>query len=98
MVGFRLSLEAEEDIIGIAEHGILAFGEAQAERYHQELFTLIALIADHPRMARERREIVPPVRIQPFKAHLVVYLIEDDGEVLVLRVRHAHENWESEEK
>jgi len=98
VVGFRLSLEAEEDIIGIAEHVILAFGEAQAERYHQELFTLIALIADHPRMARERREILPPVRIQPFKSHLVVYLIEDDGAVLVLRVRHAHENWESEGK
>ncbi|CAD7023574.1 type II toxin-antitoxin system RelE/ParE family toxin [Pseudorhizobium endolithicum] len=97
-MGFRLSREAEEDIVAIAEHGVLAFGEAPARRYHQELFTLMALIADHPRMARERREIVPPVRIQPFKAHLVVYLIEDDNQVLVLRVRHAHENWESEEE
>lgn len=96
-MGFRLSRQAEEDIVAIAEHGILAFGEAQASRYHQELITLMALIGDHPRMARERREIVPPVRIQPFKAHLVVYLIEDNGEVLVLRVRHAHENWEGEE-
>lgn len=97
-MGFRLSREAEEDIVAIAESGILAFGEAQARRYHEELFTLMELIGDHPRMARERREIVPPVRIQPFKAHLVVYLIEDDGGVLVLRVRHAHENWESEEE
>lgn len=76
-MGFRLSRKAEEDIIGIAEHGILAFGEAQAMRYHQELFTLIAPIADHPRMARARLEMVPPVRIQPFKAHLVVYLVEE---------------------
>lgn len=97
-MGFRLSREAEEDIVAIAEHGILAFGEAQARRYHQELFALMTLIGDNPRMARERREVVPPVRIQPFKAHLVVYLIEDDNKVLVLRVRHAHENWESEEE
>ena len=97
-MGFRLSREAEEDIVAIAEHGILAFGEAHAGRYHRELFTLLTLIGDHPRMARERREIVSPVRIQPFKAHLVVYLIQEDGEVLVLRVRHAHENWESEEE
>ena len=97
-MSFRLSREAEEDIVTIAEHGILVFGEAQARRYHHELFTLLALIADHPRMARERREIVPPVRIQPFKAHLVVYLIEDDGNILILRVRHAHESWESDEE
>jgi toxin ParE1/3/4 len=57
----------------------------------------MALIGDNPRMARERREIIPPVRIQPFKAHLVVYLIEDDGEVLVLRVRHARGDWESKQ-
>ena len=93
-MGFRLSREAEEDTIAIAEHGLAVFGEAQTRRYHEDLFTLIGLIADHPHMARERREIEPPVRIQPFKAHLVVYLIEGDGNVLVLRVRHAHENWE----
>jgi toxin ParE1/3/4 len=95
-LSFRLSREAEEDIVAIAEHGISSFGEAQAKRYHDALFALMALIADQPRMARERSEIVPPVRIQPFKAHLVVYLIEDDGNVLVLRVRHAHENWDAD--
>ncbi len=97
-MGFRLSCKAQEDIIAIAEHGLAVFGDAQTRRYHEDLFTPIGLIIDHPHVARERRENEPPVRIQPFQAHLVVYLIEDDGSVLVLRVRHAHENWEADEQ
>lgn len=44
-------------------------------------------------MARERHEISPPVRIHPFKAHLVVYRVEDNGDILIIRIRHGHEDW-----
>jgi toxin ParE1/3/4 len=91
-MGFRLTREAEEDIIGIAEQGVHLFGPAQAKRYHDELFTVFDLIAANPRMARERLEITPPVRVHPFKAHLVIYAIEEDGGILIIRVRHGHEN------
>lgn len=33
-MGFRLSLKAEEDIVGIAEDGLRLFGAAQARLYH----------------------------------------------------------------
>jgi toxin ParE1/3/4 len=92
-MGCRLSLQAEEDIIGIAEEGARLFGPAQARRYHDELFAIFGLIAANPRMARERFEISPPVRIHPFKAHLVVYKIEEDDDILIIRVRHGHEEW-----
>lgn len=46
-------------------------------------------------MARERQEISAPVRIHPFKAHLVVYPVED-ADILILRIRHAHEDWQGE--
>jgi toxin ParE1/3/4 len=92
-VGFRLSFEAEEDIIGLAEDGLRLFGLAQARRYHDELFAVFDLIAGNPRMARERLELSPPMRIHPFKAHLVIYRIEEDGDILVVRVRHGHEDW-----
>jgi toxin ParE1/3/4 len=90
---YRLTREAEEDIIGIAETSLRLFGQIQARRYHNELFDLIDLIAAIPRMARERLELTPPVRVQPFRQHLIVYRIEEDGGVLVIRVRHAHEDW-----
>jgi len=35
-MGFSLSIEAEEDIIAIAEQGVRMFGSAQARRYHDE--------------------------------------------------------------
>ena len=90
---FILSVQAEEDIISVAEEGIRIFGALVAKRYHDELFNLFELIAGNPRMARERHEISPPVRIHPFKAHLVVYRINDDRTVFVIRIRHGHEDW-----
>lgn len=93
---FSLSVEAEEDIITIAEQGVRMFGSAQARRYHDELFAVLDLIAANPRMAREREEISPPVRIHPFKAHLIVYRIEENGAIFVIRIRHGHEDWASD--
>lgn len=95
-MGFRLSLAAEKDIIGIAEQGVRLFGTMQASQYHDELFAIFDLIATNPRVARERLELSPPMRIHPFKAHLVVYRIEEDGDILIVRVRHGHEDWTSD--
>ncbi|UXS05313.1 type II toxin-antitoxin system RelE/ParE family toxin [Agrobacterium tumefaciens] len=90
---FNLSVQAEEDIVSIAEEGIRVFGALVAKRYHDELFALFELIAANPRMARERNEISPPVRIHPFKAHLIVYRTIENGSILVIRIRHGHEDW-----
>ena len=92
-MGFRLSLAAEEDVIGIAEQGIRLFGLIQARRYHDELFAIFDMIAAYPRIARERTELSPPMRVYPFKAHLVVYRVEDSSGVLIVRIPHAHEDW-----
>ncbi|TRC71024.1 type II toxin-antitoxin system RelE/ParE family toxin [Mesorhizobium sp. WSM4307] len=92
-MGFRLSVAAEEDIIAIAEEGMRLFGAEQAGLYHEQMFAILDLIAANPRMARERHEISPPMRIHPFKAHLVVYRIEADGHILIVRIRHGHEDW-----
>ncbi|MBY5334785.1 type II toxin-antitoxin system RelE/ParE family toxin [Rhizobium leguminosarum] len=93
-MSFKLSAEAEEDIIAIAEQGVRMFGAGQAKRYHDELFALFDPIAVNPGIARERDEIDPPVRIYP-KAHLIVYGIEDDDTIFVIRIRHAHD-WASD--
>lgn len=33
------------------------------------------------------------MRIHPFKAHLVIYQVESDGDIFIVRVRHGHEDW-----
>lgn len=37
-MGFRLSLKAEEDIIGIAEQAVHLFGAVQVREDHDEMF------------------------------------------------------------
>jgi toxin ParE1/3/4 len=91
-VKFRLSRKAEDDIIEVYLAGARDFGVEQAERYHAGLREMFAFLAEHPRAARERTEIVPPVRIHPYKAHVIVYVIEEE-DVLFLRVRHGREDW-----
>ena len=92
-MSYKLSVEAEEDVIAIAEEGVRLFGAQQARRYHHDLFSLLDLLADNPRIARERIEIEPPVRVHPFKAHLIVYRIVEDETIFVIRIRHGHEDW-----
>jgi toxin ParE1/3/4 len=46
-------------------------------------------------MARERLEITPPVRIHPFRSHLIVYIVDDNNDVFIVRIRHEHEDWQS---
>lgn len=94
-MGYRLTREAERDVGSIAEMGIEMFGVEQARAYHDTLFHVFDLIADNPGMGRERTELTPPVRVHPFRSHIIVYNVED-ADVLIIRVRHAHEDWISD--
>jgi toxin ParE1/3/4 len=39
-------------------------------------------------------ELVPPVRLHPYQAHMIVYVEEGAG-VLIVRVLHGSQDWES---
>lgn len=90
---FRLSQQAEADLIAIYLHGIENFGVVQAESYMDKIDEMIALISHSPNIARLREEISPPVRIHSVGAHIIVYLIDDHRMVRILRIRHGRENW-----
>jgi len=53
---------------------------------------LFEVISANPKMARERAELPPAVRVHPFKAHVIIYQIEGDG-VSIIRIRHGREDW-----
>lgn len=81
----RFTAQADADIIACYLHGFMNFGQAQAERYEQGLRHVIDLIADNPRIAVERPEYTPPVRVHHHAKHYIVYLIEEDH-ILIARV------------
>jgi toxin ParE1/3/4 len=93
MARYRLTRKAAQDVRAIYRRGGELFGDRQAELYHRSLETTFELIADNPRLARLRDEIRPPVRVHPHGAHLIVYLVDKSGDVLIIRVYHGRENW-----
>ncbi len=96
-MGYHLSRLAEQDLIELFLEGVERFGLVQAETYHDLLANTFKFLADNPKAARLREEIDPPVRIHPVQAHLVVYRVETDGEIFIIRVRHGHEDWVADE-
>jgi toxin ParE1/3/4 len=93
-VAYRLGVAARQDVIDIYLRSEEMFGEAQADRYLTDLYATFAFLGDNPSAARVRREFEPEVRIHPHKAHVIIYLVDQDG-VLVVRIRHGREDWTS---
>lgn len=92
-MSYRLTNEAAADIEGILLNGLNAFGTELALSYHEKLFKLFELIADFPEMSRERLELSVPCRIHPFGSHIVIYTVDENNDVMIVRVRHRHEDW-----
>lgn len=89
--GWTLRPAAQDDLAAIWRAGVAGWGEPQAERYADGLFSLFDLLAQFPEMARERTELTPPVRIHPNGAHLVIYRADPPG-IEIIRILHAHQN------
>lgn len=81
----RFTVQAEADIIDSYLYGFENFGREQAALYEQGLRDVFDIIADNPRIAAERREYNPPVRIHHHAKHYIVYLVED-AHLLIVRI------------
>lgn len=92
-MGYRLTRRAAEDIEGIYLTGVERFGIRQADDYHQLLEKTFRFLAENPLVARQRPELIPAVRVHPVQSHLVIYRVMASQDILVIRVRHAHEDW-----
>ena len=95
-MAYRLTNKAAEDIANIFVEGVRLFGAEQAGKYHSGMAKVFQILAKNPELARERDEIIPPVRIHPYGSHLIVYVVESGRDVLVIRVRHGHEDWQDQ--
>lgn len=93
MPSYTLSKAAERDLAQIAAYTIETFGIEQALAYRDGLIGCSNFLAEHPKSARLRHELNPPVRARRFQSHLIFYDEQPDGGVLILRVRHGREDW-----
>ena len=87
MPGFRVIKLAQSDIRGIARYTQNEWGAAQRRAYLDELNAKFETLSQTPTIAAERQDFDPPVRIHHHEKHLIVYIIEDAG-ILIIRVLH----------
>jgi toxin ParE1/3/4 len=90
-MGYRTTRRADRDVIDLYVQGARSFGAAQAERYSAGLFDLFGLLAAAPLIARKRTELVRPVRLHPYRAHVVAY-VEHGPDILIVRVLHRQQD------
>lgn len=81
----RFTRRAETDIIESYLYGLEYFGREQADAYEESLHRAMEMIAANPRMAAERHEFAPPVRVHHHARHYIIYVIEE-ASILVVRV------------
>lgn len=91
---YRLSPAAQSDLDGIWDYTAATWSAAQAESYVRGIGETLAMLVQHPEMARERKEIDPPVRLHPYRSHLIVYRIEPDH-LAVIHIVHVRQHWQA---
>lgn len=83
---------AEQDLAEIWDFTQNRWSQAQARSYLQGISSTFDLLLEHPEIARERGEFSPPVRIHPFRSHMIIFMSNDDT-VEIVRVVHSRSNW-----
>lgn len=88
----RIADRARREIEDIYEYGEKHDGDGPTARYVSKLADKLNLLADHPFIGTERREVRPPIRLLVHEAHNLLYDVTDD-EVIVQRILRHSVKW-----
>ncbi len=91
---YRLSPAAQSDLSGIWDYTAEMWSPDQADAYLRGLGDKLDALCSHPEIARERTEIDPPVRLHPYRSHLIIYRIENDH-LAIIRIVHSRQHWQA---
>ena len=80
MSEFRLSPDAEQDLSEMYRHGFWQFGERQADKFYDQLFDSLELLASFPQSGRSAEHIYPELRRIEHNPYVIFYLPRDYGE------------------
>ena len=91
---YRLSPAAQLDLESIWDFTAQTWSPNQADSYLRGLADKLTLLCENPLIAREHTEIDPPVRLHPYRSHVIIYRVEADH-LAVIRIAHMRQRWQT---
>lgn len=85
----RLSDEAEQDVAEMYRRGFWKFGEHQADKFYNQLFDSLELLASFPLTGRAAEDIYPGLRRVEFSPYVIFYMPRDYGVYVVRLLRQS---------
>lgn len=94
MAAYRLTRQADQDLVSIARYTRVQWGDKQRKRYIQELFQLFDRIVANPSSGAKADFIKQGLRrwLHPKRQHAISYRLGADGIVEILRVLHTKQD------
>lgn len=87
MSGFDLTLRATADLLEIVRYTHRKWGDAQAQRYREELDLALQHLSLTPDVGRKRDAIAPGLRSFAVAQHVAFY-IQRRNRTLIVRILH----------
>ncbi len=87
MLHVRYSLDAEYDLLEIAEYTKLHWSLEQADRYVEQLERTCMQLGVSQQLSRRCDRVLPGLRRMESASH-VVYFTVDETEILIVRILH----------
>ncbi|AMO55102.1 plasmid stabilization protein [Endozoicomonas montiporae] len=87
MTTYRLTLDAQSDLIEIRRYTVAQWGTDQSRKYLSELRKTIHLLAETPSLGKHRPEVGSNVLSFPHGSH-VIYYVMHEGVLVVFGVLH----------
>lgn len=86
-VTYRLTPDAQSDLIEIRRFTVQQWGSAQSQKYLSELRKTIHLLAETPSLGKVRPEIGANVLSFPHVSHVIYYVVHEQ-QLVVFGVLH----------
>ena len=87
MVNYRLTSDAQSDLIDIRRYTVEQWGKAQSQKYLSELRQTIRLLTETPSLGKSRLDLGEDVLSFPHVSHVIYYMIHE-RQLVVFGILH----------
>ena len=87
MPNYRLTPDAQSDLLEIRQFTVGQWGAAQSQKYFLELRKTICLLSETPSLGKSRPDVDPDVLSFPHASHVIYYVVHKK-QLIVFGVLH----------